>query len=269
MAAAAGTYALAVATLWWRQHDVLYRAPKKSQTMDPAGVVLPKTSQLPALHGWVDNPGQEKALLYYGGSSEPVELRREAMARAFPGHTRYFVPYRGFGPNSTNKPTESGIKADAMRLFELAHRRHCAVDALGRSLGTGVALHVASQSPVRKLGLITPYDSILSIAQQRYRWLPVRQVLRDWFESWRDAPSVRAPILALLADQDTVTPHAAWESLRQHLSASWGETRIPETNHTNIVQSPSTWAALSDFFGEPRWGHWAEQLPLPLVLPRL
>lgn len=248
---AAGFYALACAGVFWRQRDLLYRAPRKTQSPDLPVCVVLATEDQPALNGWVDNPGQPAALLYFGGSSESVELRRAALAAAFPHHTRYLVPYRGFGPNRLLVSEEQAIKGDGLRTFDQLLSQHEHVDVLGRSLGTGVALHVAARREVRRLGLITPYDSILAVAQLRYRWLPVKSLLRDRFESWRDGLSVQAPIFAILAETDPVTPHHCWENLQRHLKVPFGVQMVPNTNHTNIVDASLTWKALRDFFDAP------------------
>lgn len=257
-----GAYTLALAGLYLRQRELLYRAPRANQCADHPTEVVPKCSLGPTLHGWVDNPGQANALIYFGGSSESVELRRQALAQAFPNHTRYFVPYRGFWPNRPKKTkdaqekqsnrvlksVEADIKSDARRTFACIAKLHDNVDVLGRSLGTGVALHVAAHENVRRLGLITPYDSIIDIAQSRYKWMPVKYMLRDRFESWRDAMKVRAPIFAILAETDPVTPHKCWENLKRHLNTTVGVATAPNTDHSNIVDSPVTWNELQNFF---------------------
>lgn len=247
---ALGAYSLAVLGLYLRQRELLYRAPKLTQSPDLPRMVIPGCELGPALHGWVDNPGQDSALIYFGGSSEPVELRRQVMERAFPDHTRYIIPYRGFAPNRGRGLIvgEEAIKADALRIYACATKNHAHVDILGRSLGTGVALHVAASCEVRRVGLITPYDSILEVARNRYRWLPVGVMLKDRYESWRDALSVKAPIMALLAETDPVTPHRFWESLKKNFSVPIGVATIEGTNHTNIVDSPRVWEELTRFF---------------------
>jgi pimeloyl-ACP methyl ester carboxylesterase len=146
------------------------------------------------------------------------------------------------------KSVEKDIKVDARRTFACIEKLHQNVDVLGRSLGTGVALHVAAHENVRRLGLITPYDSIVDIAQSRYKWMPVKFMLRDRFESWRDAMKVKAPIFAVLAETDPVTPHKCWENLKRHFTTHVGVVTAPNTDHSNIVQSPVTWNELQAFF---------------------
>lgn len=245
---AVGLYAATLAGVYLRQRDMLYRAPRKTQSPDLPTPLVPLCALGPTLHGWVDNPGCDQALIYFGGSSEPVELRRQSLAEAFPNHTRYLVPYRGFGPNAHLKSEEAAIKLDARRTFACVAKNHRHVDVLGRSLGTGVALHVAARENVRRLGLITPYDSIVAVAQSRYRFLPVKFMLRDRFESWKDAINVTAPICAVLAETDPVTPHKCWENLKRHLKTTVDMSISPNTDHSNIVQSPATWSALTAFF---------------------
>lgn len=245
---AMGGYAALVGLVYLRQRTILYRPAKPNRQTPPANVVIKESHRGPALKGWVDNPGQPLALVYFGGASEPIELRRESLAKAFPNHTRYLVPYRGFGPNCHLLPDEGTIKQDARRLVRYARSRHEGVHIIGRSLGTGMALHVAARIPVLGVGLITPYDSILEVAKGSYRWLPVSRLLRDRFESWRDAKRVNAPILTCLAQIDKVVPPKRTEALLRHLPSHPECCTISGSNHRTIAQCDDLWNRLSAFF---------------------
>lgn len=262
LAVVAGAYAVACASMFLRQREILYRAPRKHQSLDLPVEVVPLCARGPSLMGWVDNPGQPKAVVYFGGSSEPVELRRASMADAFPEHTRYFVPYRGFAPNHLLVSGEQAIKGDALRTFDCVAAQHDTVDVIGRSLGTGMAIHVAANKAVHRLVLITPYDSIIEVASSRFRWLPVRVLLRDKFESWRDALKVTAPILTILAETDPVTPHRCWNNLKTHLKAPLEAIIVPGTDHTTIVQSDLTWNALTAFLQQAKTATGPEMGPV-------
>lgn len=164
------------------------------------------------LRGWRVNPGQPRALLYFGGNAEDVGFQRERYARWFPGHTTYLVAYRGYGA-SDGSPTEAALKGDALALYDAVAPQHAGVDALGRSVGTGVALHLAARRPLGRLALITPYDSLVAVAAHHYPYFPVNWLLRERFESVVDAATVTVPTLLLLARQDEIIPPAHGEAL--------------------------------------------------------
>ncbi len=164
------------------------------------------------LRGWRVNPGQPRALLYFGGNAEDVGFQRERYARWFPGHTTYLVAYRGYGA-SDGSPTEVALKGDALALYDAVAPQHAGVDALGRSVGTGVALHLAARRSLGRLALITPYDSLVAVAAHHYPYFPVNWLLRERFEATLDAAQVELPTLLLLARQDEVIPPTHGEAL--------------------------------------------------------
>lgn len=253
----AATYSVSLLGMYIRQRNILYRAPVKHQTEDIPVELLdvdvndPKNN--PSMLGWILNVGKKKALIYFGGSSESIELRMDILKKNFPDHTIYLMPYRGFGPNRLHKMEESGIKRDACRLYEYVSRVHSKVDLIGRSLGTGMAIHVASKYNVENVALITPYDSILEVARHRYMFIfPVGKLLHDKFESWRDASFVKSKLCVISAKTDYVTPIVRWQRLETFLTNVSGISHcfIDNTNHTNIVESQETWNVIKESFIE-------------------
>lgn len=249
-------YGAMIAGMYLRQRDILYRAPKKSQINISPIEILIGDNDNPQLLGWVENEKKEDALIYYGGSSEPIELRMETLKRFFPEHTIYLVPYRGFGPNSKLKHEEISLKKDAVRLYNFARSRHNGnIDVIGRSLGTGMAVHVAANCNVPRLGLITPYDSILEVARGKYlRMLPVEKLLWDKFETWKEAHLVKSEITVISAEKDIVTPHQRWKNLEKFLTSAKkiNHALIPGSNHTNIVDWDHTWEELKLLFNSQK-----------------
>jgi pimeloyl-ACP methyl ester carboxylesterase len=91
--------------------------------------------------------------------------------------------------------------------------RHPRVTVIGRSLGSGVAIQVASARPVERLVLVTPYDSLEELAARRFPGIPVGWILRDKFESGRYAAKVTAPTMLIAAGNDKVVPRASTDRL--------------------------------------------------------
>lgn len=178
------------------------------------------------------------ALIYFGGNAEDVSLNMPDFSVAFPSHAIYLLHYPGFG-GSTGRPSEQAIFADALALFDRVHAQHENVVVVGRSLGSSVAIYVASQRPVARLVLVTPFDSLVDVAARHYPFLPVRWLLRDRFESWRYAPQVVAPTRIIVAEQDEIIPRASTDRLRTRFREGIvSYIVVPGVGHNTISESP-------------------------------
>lgn len=203
-------YAAACLALFLAQRSFIYYPPAvpmfpapKTSTLEVPGAVL-RVSERP-LRG-------ERAVIYFGGNAEDVSASLPLLNLAFPDHALYLAHYRGY-LGSTGKPTEKALVADALALFDRVVREHKEVVVIGRSLGTGVAVQLASARPVKKLVLVTPFDSLRALAAVHFPYFPVRWLLRDRYDSWRHAPQVKAPTLLLVAERDEIIPMGSSERL--------------------------------------------------------
>lgn len=179
-----------------------------------------------------------KAIIYFGGNAEDVSVSLPSFSEAFPAHALYLLHYRGYG-GSSGSPTEAALQSDALALFDHVSRAHSNVVVVGRSLGSGVATWVASQRPVSRLILVTPYSSIQELAAQRFPWFPIAWLLVDKFESWKYAANVTAPTLLISAEHDEVIPAASTEQLHAHFKTGTAVLKmLPGTSHNTVSQHP-------------------------------
>lgn len=200
---------------------------------------------------WVVSPGKDKALLYFGGNAEDVYGNAEEFARALPDHTVYLINYRGYG-GSDGTPSEQGLFSDALAIFDRLQTRHPRIAVLGRSLGSGVAVYLASRRDVSHLVLATPHDSVLAVARRAYPIFPVDLLLKDRYESIRYAPDVEAKTLLLAAEDDRIIPieHAA--RLADAFEPGLAElVVVAGSGHNTISALRSYWQAVSTFVGTP------------------
>jgi pimeloyl-ACP methyl ester carboxylesterase len=178
------------------------------------------------------------ALIYFGGNAEDASYNLPALSAAFPEHAVYLMNYRGYG-GSSGKPSEAALFADALALFDRVRSEHPHIVVVGRSLGSGVAVYLASQRPIARLVLVTPYDSIQGIAARQFRFFPVRWLLLDKFESWRYAARIDVPTLVVAAENDEVIPRESTEALFARFGAGVAALRvIAGTSHNTISDSP-------------------------------
>lgn len=161
---------------------------------------------------WRVGPAQGDAVIYFGGNAQDVSRLIPTFSRTFPNRPVYLVNYRGYG-GSTGVPSEAALYRDAVAVFDYVHRTHKNVDVIGQSLGSGVAVFLATVRQITKLVLITPYDSIETVARQHFPQFPVSLLLKDKYPSAARAPNVRSPTLILLAEHDEVIPRASSEAL--------------------------------------------------------
>lgn len=204
------------------------------------------------LHGWFVPPdGAAVAaplLIYFGGNAEEVTPLLGARAR-LPGWGLLLVNYRGYGL-SGGQPSEAALRADAVALYDWA-RQQPAVDARrivawGRSLGAGLAVHLAAHRAVAGVMLVSPYDSMVAVAQHHYPFVPVRWLLRHPFDAVTQAPEVKAPLLALAMAGDRVIPvdHS------RRLAKAWGaphELIVLDDGDHNRLPETAYWSAIAEF----------------------
>ncbi len=196
---------------------------------------------------WQLNPGGSQAILYIGGNAEDVSNNTPDFLKLFGDYTVYLVNYRGYGA-STGSPSEAGLFADAEAVYDFIATEHARVHVMGRSLGSGIAVHLASVRDVGKLVLVTPYDSIANIAAKSMPIFPVKLMLKDRYESWRLAGDLKNPTLALLAEYDQVIPRASSERLIAAFEP--GQVTVvvvPRADHNSIGMMPEYQSALAAF----------------------
>lgn len=178
------------------------------------------------------------ALIYFGGNAEDVSRNLPAFSQAFPDYALYLLHYRGFGASS-GSPSEEAISRDALTLFDMVYDAHPHIAVVGRSLGSGVAVRLASQRPASRLILITPYNSLEDLAVRLYPVFPVKWLLQDKFESWKYAEHISIPTLLLAAEHDEVIPRSSTEELHEHFAKGVAALKvIPGVGHNSISDSP-------------------------------
>jgi fermentation-respiration switch protein FrsA (DUF1100 family) len=117
--------------------------------------------------------------------------------------------YRGFS-GLQGPPTEEGLAVDARVAYDYLrgtlHIPPSRIAIYGWSLGSAVAVRLASE--VNEAGVILEGApaSIADIGQQRYPFFPIRLILRSKFESFRRIGRIEAPILFLHSPEDQIIP---------------------------------------------------------------
>jgi hypothetical protein len=168
------------------------------------------------LSGWVMRPPADAAdplwiLICHGNAgnlSEGGRAEHYAGLRAL-GLGIFAFDYRGYG-ESEGAPDERGVYLDALAAYRELHDG-LGVPAgniviFGHSLGSAVAVELATRVPAAGLILDGALLSGVARGQEIYPWLPVRLIARNRFESDRKIGRLTLPKLFLHARADDVVP---------------------------------------------------------------
>ncbi len=203
------------------------------------------------LHGWWLRSEREAPeaplLIYFGGNAEEVTDFLSFYPELPKDWSLLALNYRGYGL-SEGSPGQAAFFRDALSLYDhYAPGGNGKVVAMGRSLGTGVAVYLARQRPLAGVILISPYDSIRALARDIYPYVPVGWLLRHPFDSLAQAPAIQLPALMLVGARDGIVP----PDHSRHLFRAWGGEKhwmeFPDAGHGNIIHAAEFWRAIRQF----------------------
>ncbi len=186
-------------------------------------------------------------VIYFEGNTEEVSHLMDKH-KYFENSVIALINYRGFGL-SEGKPSEKTMFSDAVEVYDKLKRRSDIdsnrIIVIGRSIGTGVATYLSSQRRVAETILITPYDSMIDLAQEKYPFVPIFMIIKHPFESNKYAQSITNNMLALIAKNDVVIPTKhAWNLMR-----AWnGQTSYLEVDedHSSIMDNELVWKKIEE-----------------------
>ncbi len=188
-------------------------------------------------------------VVYFGGNGEEVSWMAD-QAHRMGSWSLLLVSYRGYGL-SEGRPGEASLLRDALTVYDSITRRDDVdpgrIVVMGRSIGSGVAVHLARERRVEAAILVSPYDSLAAVVRDAFPFLPVGLLLRNRFEASSWAAGVRVPMLALIAAEDRVIAPAH----SRRLAAAWAGPRevrlIAGAGHNSIDRSPAYWDSIRGF----------------------
>ncbi len=126
------------------------------------------------------------------------------------GLNLFAFDYRGYGASS-GSPDEQGLYDDAQASYDyLTKTLHIAPDHIiifGHSLGSGVAIELASKVPAAGLVVEGAYTSVAQRGQELYPLLPIALVSTQRFPSIDRIGAITMPKLFLHSPEDSIIPY--------------------------------------------------------------
>ena len=240
-----GLYAAMIAGIFTLQRQLMYHPLKAISTPETYGLtgaqdLTIRSADGTALQLWV-HPARKDfpTLVYFHGNAIHLGDR----GPKFSGFTQaglglVAVSYRGFG-KSQGSPSEVGIYADARA--SIAYAREVlgvAQDKLiyfGESLGSGVAVQMASEKAPGLLALEAAYTSVETRSAELYPYvLGVRSLVLDKYDSLSKIANVHAPLLMLHGQLDPVIPLRHGQTLFAAANEPKQMVIYPEVHHADF-----------------------------------
>ncbi|CFW98207.1 C [Candidatus Filomicrobium marinum] len=239
-------YAAAAAGMFFLQRNILFDtvdtgnlATAGTLAIEGSTRIVIKTSDGEELAGWYLAPqADQPVFLFMHGKRGELEQRDERWRKIRDhGAGVLAFSYRGF-PGSTGAPSESGLHLDALAAYNWLRERHAAEDIVlhGYSLGTAVAIHLATEVPASALILEAPFTAIVDVAAERYPWLPVHFLMVDQFRSYDEIQNVKMPLLIVHGNQDKSVPYEQAQRLYARANEPKTFVSMPGSTHVSLVQ---------------------------------
>jgi pimeloyl-ACP methyl ester carboxylesterase len=161
------------------------------------------------------------------------------------GYRVILAEYPGYG-GRTGKMNEDIFSTDAKEIISEARSAFGdPIYLFGESMGCGVAAAAAADtgSRISGLALVTPWDSLPSLAQTHYWYLPARWLVKDRYNSIENLTSFRGPVAVAMADKDQVIP-------RKHTMKLYHALTMPKRLWTFKNAGHNSWPSAPE---EPWW----------------
>ncbi len=214
---------LLLVILAWRFQDRLAFPAVPASLPSPAALGIPHGDRIVVtapdgveLRGWYLAPSpapsegeRAPALIWFPGNMETIEGIAPVLSRLRPpGIGVVVLDYRGYG-KSGGEPTEQDVYSDAMAVWSYLTGRpeidSTRIAVYGRSIGSAVALYLATERPVRAVVLDSPFTSGRDMAKEHYSFLP-SALIRLGLDNIARAKRLKVPLLVFHGSEDRIAP---------------------------------------------------------------
>jgi fermentation-respiration switch protein FrsA (DUF1100 family) len=251
---ALAAYAGIVGGLYLFQRRLLYRPNRRRPGLADLALLGVREAALTtkdglALFSWYLQPCAGRPVIaYFHGNGGHVGYRAERLRRfAREGYGVLLAEYRGYAGNP-GTPCERGLFADGEAALDfLAGEGFRSKDIVlwGESLGSGVAVNLASRREVAGVILEAPFTSVAAAAQRHYPFVPAFVLIRDRFDSLSRITRIAAPLLILHGERDRVVPVRHGRTLLAAATAPKEGWFSPEGSHENLARFGAVEAAIA------------------------
>ena len=205
---------------------------------------IDENTTIHALHFFAENP--KGVILYFHGNAGSLD-GWGGVADDFVkmNYDVLIADFRGFG-KSTGKMSEANFYQDAQMLYDFLLEKYEESNIIiyGRSIGSGIAVDLASKNNAKQLILETPFANFAELAQSRFKIFPVKALLKYGFPNKDKIENINYPIHVFHGTNDEVIPFSHAKELESVLKTGSTFTTIPSAGHNNLFTFSEYWAKI-------------------------
>lgn len=186
-------------------------------------------------------PAKGTVIVFHGNAGSAWHRGYYVHALEPLGYRVVLAEYPGYG-GRPGKMNEKNAVADAGEIIAKARLQFGdPVFLLGESMGAGVAAAAAAHAgqPVSGLVMVTPWDSLPSLAQTHYWYLPARWLVKDQYDSIDNLQSFDRPVAVALAVNDEVIPNKHTMTLFNAVKAPKRLWQFKNAGHNSWPTQPN------------------------------
>ena len=239
-------YLIVMAVTYFNQRSLIYQPSNRGLTeSELTSLGLTKWPQGDSYRGYLIDPGSadKTFVLFHGNAGEAVDRMHYLSPFSRENARVLLAEYPGYGARP-GSPSEQLFVPDAIEtLTQIAAAfPDEPIYVFGESLGSGIASaavgEIQTKNPqldfrIAGLALITPFDSLVNVAQQRYKYLPVQWLIKDHYNSADNLQQVKIPKALILSGQDNVVPIKHGQDLAQRLNEVKKTFTLDKAGHSN------------------------------------
>lgn len=195
-------------------------------------------------------------ILFFSGNEGTLSKFIDQMAPLLKaGFDVFMFSYRGFGKSSRHWPSESGLRQDALGAWKyLVQTRGLKPGQIifyAQSLGCGLAAWAAAECRPKALILEGGFPSVPDVTARLVRWLPIRLLTTERFDTCRHLGRVSCPVLFAHSQDDRDIPFFYSQQLMAATQAPKSFFALRGEHAQGLLAMPREYIqAIADFLGK-------------------
>jgi len=228
-------YILIYAYLYFKQDSKVFNRKYAKEFIPQIAKKIYFNSKVGRLEGALTKNCENCPLvLYFSGNANNVIEFLDTVAPKIKNYNFIGFNYPGY-VNSEGIPSEENFYLVAEEIF----KKYKPDFLIGRSIGSAVASYLASKYKFKGLVLITPFDSIISIAKQRYPFIPVDLLLKYKFPEAGFLSKSNIPTVVIALKNDDVIPKKSLNNLLRKIKNLKDIIWLDGVSHGEIYKYPN------------------------------